>query len=93
MGINAHTDTFKFTAPIFPNIVYTWNPEEMVVIWQKDVATEEEILEAFNVTGLPVELFEAFSYYVQNSANRANCAKPNIHDSIFLTPTLIECKI
>lgn len=68
MGINAHADTFKFTAPLFPNIVYTWNPEEKVVIWQKDVATEEEILEAFNVTGLPVELFEAFRYYVQNSA-------------------------
>ena len=46
MGINAHTDTFKFTTPIFPNTVYTWNPEEKVASWHNIVVTEEEILEA-----------------------------------------------
>lgn len=68
MGINAHTDTFKFTTPIFTNTVYTWNPEEKVATWQDTAHTEEEILEAFSVTGLRVELFEEFNHYIQSSA-------------------------
>ena len=68
MGINAHTDTFKFTAPIFPNTVYTWNPEEKVATWQDTIITQEEILEAFNVTGLPLELYDQFKHYVQDGA-------------------------
>lgn len=68
MGINAHTDAFKFTAPIFPNTVYTWNPEAKVVSWQGVVVTEEEILGAFIVTGMPVELFDQFKQDVHDSA-------------------------
>ena len=68
MGINAHTDTFKFTTVVFPNTVYTWNPEAKVASWQDTNPTEEEILEAFNAAGLPVELFEEFNHYVQISA-------------------------
>lgn len=67
MGINAHTDTFKFTTPIFPNTVYTWNPEEKVASWQGIVVTDEEILEAFSVTGLPLELFEHFKQEVRGA--------------------------
>lgn len=68
MGINAHTDTFKFTTPIFPNTVYTWNPEEKVASWQDTIVTEEEILEAFNSMGLPQELFDHVNRHIQNSA-------------------------
>lgn len=68
MGINAYTDTFKFTTLIFPNTVYTWNPEAKVATWQDTIDTEEEILEAFNFTGLPLGLFEQFKHYVQDSA-------------------------
>ena len=65
MGINAYTDTFKFTTPIFPNTVYTWNPEEKVASWHDIVVTEEEILEAFKVTGLPLGLFDHFKQEVR----------------------------
>lgn len=68
MGINAYTDTFKFTTPIFPNTVYTWNPVTKFATWEDTVATEEEILEAFNTTGLPMEIFEQFKQYVQDTA-------------------------
>ena len=67
MGINAHTDTFKFTTPIFPNTVYTWNPEEKVASWQDIVVTDEEILEASIVTGIPFELFEHFKQKLRGS--------------------------
>lgn len=76
MGINAYTDTFKFTAPIFPNTVYTWNPEEKVVSWQDVVVTEEEILGAFIVTGMPVELFDQFK---QDVHDRKKSGKIDYH--------------
>ncbi len=67
MGINAHTDTFKFTAPIFPNTVYTLNHEEKVVSWQDAVVTDEEVLEAFIAVGVPQELFDQFKQDVHGS--------------------------
>jgi len=76
MGINAHADTFKFTAPIFPNTVYTWNPEEKVATWQDTIITQEEILEAFNFTGLPLELYDQFKHHVQD---RAKSGKIDYH--------------
>lgn len=72
MGINAHTDTFKFTAPIFPNTVYTWNHEEKVVSWQDAVVTDEEVLEAFIAVGMPQELFDQFKQDVHGSKNLEN---------------------